>query len=213
MTKPILLISSALLLSQCAHHGSHNASIAVGRYNELAGQEGKAAKKYRVTMKFIENGKVAAAPVLVARPGQDVEVKIQQSFVYPNDYKPAKTAKISMPASKASAPVTPITPTGYETRKLGYSASLNIRRNGGFVVVKGMLSHEKFAGFSRAPGEAISPLVDTRTKTLLSDNRVDLPNFVRSETPLYVAGLPGVEHVVDLPAIPAKVVITCEPIE
>jgi hypothetical protein len=106
--------------------------------------------------------------------------------------------------------VTPTTPKDFATRHLGYTGTFTVEPRGAFVIIRGMLTHEKFAGFSRAPGEAISPIVDGRNQVVLSDNRVDLPNFVRSETPVYIAGLPGVPHVIELPAIPGKVTITCE---
>jgi hypothetical protein len=215
MTKPLGFLASALLLVQCSHSNSGNASIAVGRYSELAGQDQKSPKKYRVALKFIEKDQTTASPALLVRPGEEVKIEMLREFVYPNDFKPAETPRITMPASNRQGvyPVTPITPTEFVTRDLGYTASLSVEPRGGFVVIKGMLSHEKFAGFSRAPGEAISPLVDAERKVVLSDNRVDLPNFVRSETPIYVAGLPGVAHFIDLPSIPGKVSITCEPVD
>lgn len=221
MTKPFVFLASAMLLAQCSHSNSGNASIAAGRYSELAGQDKKSPKKYRVTMKFIENGQTTSSPTLVAKPGKEVKIQMLREFVYPNDFKLAQMPRITMSASsqqgnlsakKGVFPVTPTTPTGFVTRDLGYTASLSVEPNGGFVVIKGMLTHEKFAGFSRAPGEAISPLVDASRKILITENRVDLPNFVRSETPIYIAGLPGVAHVIDLPTIPGKVSITCEPV-
>jgi hypothetical protein len=222
MTKPFVLLASAMLLAQCSHSNSGNASIAVGRYSELAGQDKKSPKKYRVTMKFIENGQTTSSPTLVTKPGKEVKVEMLREFVYPNDFKLAETPRLRMsaasrqenfPATKGIFPVTPTTPTGFVTRDLGYTASLSVEPNGGFIVIKGMLTHEKFAGFSRAPGEAISPLVDAEQKILLTENRVDLPNFVRSETPIYIAGLPGVAHVIDLPTIPAKISISCEAVD
>jgi hypothetical protein len=222
MTKPLVFLASAMLLAQCSHSNSGNASIAVGRYSELAGQEKKSPKKYRLTMTFIEKGQTPSSPTLVTKPGKEVKIQMLREFVYPNDFKLAETPRLTMatasrqgnlPATKGIFPVTPTTPTGFVTRDLGYTASLSVEPNGGFVVIKGMLTHEKFAGFSRAPGEAISPLVDAKNRVVITDNRVDLPNFVRSETPVYVAGLPGVAHVIDLPTIPAKVSITCEPMD
>ncbi|MCW1916682.1 hypothetical protein OJ996_24055 [Luteolibacter sp. GHJ8] len=215
MVKPSAILVSALVLTQCSPSNSGNASIALGQYSELATQDRKSPKKYRVTMKFIENNQVTSSPAIIAKRGQEAKIEMLREFVYPDDFKPAETSRLTMEASKQKGifPVTPTTPKRFATRDLGYTASLSVEPQGGFVVIKGLLSHEKFAGFSRAPGEAISPLVDAGSKVLLTDNRVDLPNFVRSETPLYVAGLPGVEHVVDLPAIPAKVAIICEPVE
>ncbi len=214
MTKPTVLLALASIVSSCSHQTADHSSIPLGRYAELAGQETKSAKKYRLTMSFTGKDEVLTAPSLVARPGKEVKVEMLREFVYPDDFKPAETSKLKMAAAMTSGvyPVTPTTPTKFEKRNLGYVGTFTVEPRGAFVIIKGMLSHEKFAGFSRAPGEAISPIVDAKTKLVFSDNRVDLPNFVRSETPVYIAGLPGVPHKIDLPAIPGSVTITCEPI-
>ncbi len=212
MVKTLVPASLVLLLSQCSHDTAGNPSIAASRYSELSGQNAKAAGKYRLTMTFSGQDEVVTAPSIVARPGKEVKVEMLREFIYPTDFKPAEMSKVKMAASTSNGvfPVTPTTPKDFATRNLGYTGTFTVEPRGGFVIIRGLLSHEKFAGFSRAPGEAISPIVDGRNQVVISDNRVDLPNFVRSETPVYIAGLPGVPHVIDLPAIPGKVTITCE---
>jgi hypothetical protein len=215
MVKTFAVVSSALLLSQCSHDTAGNPSIAANRYSELSGQSAKASGKYRLTMTFSGKDETITAPALVARPGKEMKVEMLREFIYPIDFEPAEMSTLKMAAATSSTvfPVTPTTPKKYATRDVGTSGTFTVEPRGAFVIIRGMLTHEKFAGFSRAPGEAISPIVDGRNQVVLSDNRVDLPNFVRSETPVYIAGLPGVPHKIDLPAIPGSVTITCEPVD
>lgn len=215
MVKTLAFVSTALLLCQCSHDTTGNPSIAANRYSELSGQSAKAPGKYRLTMTFSGKDETITAPVLVARPGKEMTVEMLREFIYPIDFQPAEMTTLKMAASTSAVvfPVTPTTPKKYATRALGTTATFTVEPRGAFVIIRGKLSHEKFAGFSRAPGEAISPIVDGRNQIVLTDNRVDLPNFVRSETPVYIAGLPGVPHKIDLPAIPGSVTITCEPVD
>lgn len=215
MTKPLVLLALAGIVSSCSNGTTGNPSIAVGRYADLAGQDTKSPKKYRLTLTFTGNDEVQTATPMVARPGKEMKVEMLREFFYPTDFGPAEVTTLKMPASSSSGafPVTPTTPKKFVTRNLGTTGTFTVEPRGAFVIIKGTLSHEKFAGFSRAPGEAISPLVDGRNQILLTDNRVDLPNFVRSETPVYIAGLPGVPHKIDLPAIPGSVTITCDPVD
>jgi hypothetical protein len=218
MKKPLVLISFAALLSNCSHQTAANAPVASGRYAELAGQPTKSPKHYRVTLNFEGKGEAAnQSPALVVRPGQTAKIEAIREFIYPSDYGLAEASAVKLPVAspgKAGASaVTPSTPKNFVTKNLGYTGEVSVRPQGAFVVIKGMLAYEKFAGFSRAPGEAISPLVEARNGKLITDNRVDLPNFIRSETPLYIAGLPGVPHTIDLPGVPGKVTVTCTPID
>jgi hypothetical protein len=219
MLRTVFPATLALLLSQCAHDPGGNPSIAASRYSELSGEIPRPAGKYRITMTFSGKDEVVTAPSIVSRPGKEMKVEMLREFVYPTDFKPAEMSKVKMPASNfpnsaGVFPVTPTSPKDFTTRQLGYTGTFTVEPRGAFVIIRGMISHERFAGFSRAPGEAISPIVDGRNpQVVISDNRVDLPNFVRSETPVYIAGLPGVPHVIDLPAIPGKVTLTCEPVD
>jgi hypothetical protein len=212
MVKTLAVVSSALLLCQCSHETAGNRSIDARSYSELSGKNTKPAARYRLTMTLSSKDETVTAPVVVARPGKEMNVAMLREFIYPVDFKPAEMAPLetAAPTSSDVFPVTPTTPTKFATRKLGTIGTFTVEPRGAFVIIRGMLSHEKFAGFSRAPGEAISPIVAGRTQVVLTENRVDLPNFVRSETPIYIAGLPGVPHVIDLPAIPGKVTVTCE---
>jgi len=210
MKRPLGLLPLAALLSQCS---TSTQPVAADRLAELSAQKAKAPKRYKIQLEFKgEDGKTENAPTLTARPGQQAQVAALREFVYPVSYQLADfSATLRKPVSTKSFPVTPVTPTAFTKRNLGYTVELTARPHGAYVLVEGKIIHEKFAGFSRAPGEAISPIVDAKSKITITDNRVDLPNFVRSETPLYTAGLPGVPQVIDLPGVPGSVTITVTP--
>ena len=212
MLRMLFPVSLVLVLSQCGHDKTGNPSIAASRYSELSGERTRPAASYRLTVTFTNKEETVTAPSIVTRPGKQARVEMLREFIYPVDFSPAEMPKVKMNAAAEGAvfPLTPSTPTEFATRQLGYTGTLTVEPKGAFVIIRGLLTYDRFAGFSRAPGEAISPIVDGRRNTVLSDNRVDLPNFVRSETPIYIAGLPGVPHVIDRPAIPGTVTITCE---
>ncbi|WP_035604130.1 hypothetical protein [Haloferula sp. BvORR071] len=215
MKKALLLAGSAALLSQCAP--STTSTVSVDRYAELSNRATKEPRHYAISVEFHEGkgkGVVVKAPVQTVRPGKEASFAMQREFVYPAAYQLAElTPKLTMKISSSSFPVSPATPTAFTRRDLGYRAVLTAKPQGGFVVVQGSISHEKFVGFSRAPGEAISPIVDASSKVVLTENRVEMPNFVRSETPVFISGLPGVPHVIDLPGIPGSATVTVVPVD
>jgi hypothetical protein len=216
MIKAPALLSASLLFCQCSHDPAANPSIAASRYSELSVQPAKAVSKYRITLIFSDKDGTITAPTLLAKTGKKVKIEMLKEFIYPTDFEPAEMSKLKMAAStdKRAFPVTPTTPKDFETRQLGTTGTFTVETRGAFVIIRGLLSHERFAGFSRAPGEAISPIVDGRNpQVVLTDNRVDLPNFVRSETPVYIAGLPGVPHKIELPALSGSVTVICDAID
>ena len=213
MKTPLVILSSCLLAS-CSSGPASNPSISAGRYAALA--EGKTAKTpaaYRLTVEITEKGGTVYRSAADLQPGARTGIKQVREFIYPSEYRLAESAQLKLPTSGDSPVLTPVTPTAYETKEVGYTGELEVRQQGGFIVVTGALKHLSFDGFTRAPGEAVSPLVDARTGNLITENTVQLPRFTTTETPVYIAGLPGKTHVVDLPSIPAKLKITCEPLE
>lgn len=209
MKIPFAILSAGLLAS-CGKDLASNPSIASGRYAELAGQETRIPKSYLVAVKFTGKGGEIEPEAINLRPGQKMAIKQTREFIYPAEYALADASQVKLPASQKA--VSPVTPVSFAKKDLGYTGELKIEQRGAFVVVRGDIQHLKFDGFSRAPGEAVSPLIDASSRTIISDNRVDLPNFTRTETPVFVAGLPGRPHVIDLPSVPAKMTITCEPV-
>lgn len=214
MNKHFVLLSSALLLVNCSHQAASNSPISINRFASLTEGKPAAAKEYQLRVVIEEKGKPVNESLLVARPGREAKLSQVKDFTYPSAYQLPAVSTLKVPASVSPRPypVTPSTPTDFVTKKLGYTGSFSVTAEGGFVIIKGMISNEKFIGFSRAPGEAISPIKEADTRVLLTDNRVDLPNFVKTETPVFVAGLPGVGHKIELPGSEGSVTITCEPL-
>jgi len=215
MKKILLLVGSVSVLSQCTSNTA-TSSVAAERYAELSGRSTKAPREYAITLEFKDSKGKPTQPkpiTVTAKPGREATVAIEQEFIYPAAYQPAEVTEFTRKTFTGLYPVTPATPTDFQTRNLGYRAVLKAKPQGGFVVVQGTVSHEKFIGFIRAPGEGISPIVDGSRKVVLTENRVDLPNFVRSETPIFIAGLPGVAQVIDLPGVPGSLTVTVVPQE
>ena len=210
--KNLAVLSLGLLLCQCSAPGT--GGIAADRYAELSGRTPMPAASYRLEVTFKGDGE-SRSVALQARPGKKVPLAMTREFVYPDGYRLAQTAPVRrVPASSNGiAPVTPVTPISFTKKDLGLTGSLSVRQEGAFVIVTGTVVHERFAGFSRAPGEAIAPIHHAGGGGPVTDNRVDLPNFVRCETPVYIAGLPGVPHTVELPAVPGRITIVCAPAE
>ncbi|QJE98635.1 hypothetical protein [Luteolibacter luteus] len=214
MTKPLFLLASTVLLANCSQQTASNPSISIDHLADLSGGKPVVAKEYRLRVVIEEKGKIVNESTLAARPGKEAKFSMTREFVYPSAYQLAAVSTLKVPASTSPRPypVTPSTPKEFVTRDLGYTGSLTVKPEGGFLVIKGMLANESFIGFSRAPGEAISPIKDAKTRVTLTENRVDLPNFVRSETPVFIAGLPGVPHKIELPGVKGSVTITAEPV-
>ena len=215
MKKPIVLLVSALVLANCSQQGASNSSISINRFASLTEGKPAAAREYQLRVVIEEKGKPVNESLLVTRPGKEAKLSQVKDFIYPSAYQLPEVSKLKVSASASPRPypVTPSTPEDFVTKELGYTGSFSVKPEGGFLIIKGMLSNEKFIGFSRAPGEAISPIKDADTRMILTDNRVDLPNFVKTETPIFIAGLPGVGHKIELPGLDGSVTITCEPLK
>lgn len=214
MKKPLVLLASALLLANCSQQTASNSSISIDRLASLNQGKPAVAKEYQLRVVIAEKGKPVNESILVTRPGKEAKLSLTKGFVYPSAYQLPEVSTLKIPASTSPRPypVTPSTPKDFVTKDLGYTGAFTVKAEGGFLIIKGMLSNERFVGFSRAPGEAISPIKDAETRATLTENRVDLPNFVRSETPIFIAGLPGVGHKIELPGIDGSVTITVEPL-
>jgi hypothetical protein len=214
MKTPLVLLSSALLLANCSQQTASNPSIPLNRYASLSDQAAGAAKEYRVTVKIQEKGEPVNESIFKVRPGKEAKLAMTKEFTYPSAYQLPEFSTLKVPASVSPRPfpVTPSTPTDFVTKNLGYTGAFTVKPQGGFLIIKGTLMNEKFTGFSRAPGEAISPIQDADSRVILTENLVELPNFIRSETPIFIAGLPGVGHTIELPGVKGSVTITCEPV-
>jgi len=76
----------------------------------------------QLMMRGLDNNKAAdimARPSVVTRSGQAANVFIGREFIYPTEYEPPELPSSVGTSGDGSFPVTPATPTAFETRELG----------------------------------------------------------------------------------------------
>jgi hypothetical protein len=153
------------------------------------------AEKVRITARVIaRDGDTLTLPVIIARPGRSGTAEVTREFVYPVGYELASTGGTKVKGPNAM--LNSLTPTSFKKRPTGLHMTVTPKIRGPFIELSGSFSLSEFAGFARAPGQAISPITDSSGRNLLSENRVDVPEFVTKEFEIYSAGLPNTEQAI-----------------
>ncbi len=158
------------------------------------------------------------------RKGQRVKVEVIREFPYPTEFDPPQDNTIDKELDKirlrsgggGSFPVTPTTPQAFEFRNLGWTLSeLDVRPQGGSLLVSGIFRETTFDGFVRNAGEVFSPITTDDGAVVLTDNKVLSPAFSDRDTRFIVAALPGKSYLtrLNLKQPDAFLEITCEPKE
>lgn len=62
---------------------------------------------------------IMAKPAVVTRSGQQASIEVIREFIYPTEYEPPELPNSVGSDSSGSFPVTPATPTAFETKELG----------------------------------------------------------------------------------------------
>ncbi|MFD0892177.1 tetratricopeptide repeat protein [Luteolibacter ambystomatis] len=135
------------------------------------------------------------APSVMARPGQKATIEIIREFIYPTEYEPPElpnsvgTSSISNPlgpglgsSSVGLFPVTPATPTAFQTRNTGVTLEIepNIADNDFTIDLRFVPEIVEFEGFINYGSPIQSPSSDAlgnpRTVTI-TENRIEMPVF------------------------------------
>jgi general secretion pathway protein D len=138
---------------------------------------------------------IMAKPSTVTRSGQASTVSIVREFIYPTEYEPPELPNSVGTDGQGSFPVTPATPTAFETREVGIILEVLpvADANKRFVDITLNPSFVEFDGFvnygspitSSVPG----PLGLTEVPVKITDNNILMPVFStqRANTQLTVA--------------------------
>ncbi len=132
------------------------------------------------------------APSVTAKSGQKATIEIIREFIYPTEYEPPElpnevgvfndTALPGQATPAASFPVTPATPTAFETRNTGVTLEIEptIGEND-FVIdlrfVPEIVEFEGFINYGSPIQTSGTDVLGNSVITVLTENRIEMPVF------------------------------------
>jgi beta-lactamase regulating signal transducer with metallopeptidase domain len=133
---------------------------------------------------------LCAAPTLTTRSGQRANIDFVREFCYPTEFDPPQ---IRLPGDAkvpegSPWPVTPTTPTAFEMRPVGIRMEVDANIVGpNSIRLEAAPEVTNFDGFINFG----SPIIDPKTGTVLSENRIFQPIFETSKLTFNVTLLDG----------------------
>lgn len=132
------------------------------------------------------------APSVTARSGQKAKIEIIREFIYPTEYEPPElptqvgsdtvTGGIGTGAGVSSFPVTPATPTAFETRNTGVTLEIEptIGENDFMIDLRfapEIVEFEGFVNYGSPIQSGGSDLLGNPVQIVLTENRIEMPVF------------------------------------
>lgn len=129
------------------------------------------------------------APSVTARSGQTATIEVIREFIYPTEYEPPE-----LPASigatggniaggaAPSIPVTPATPTAFETKNTGVTLEIEptIGENDFVIDIRFLPEIVEFEGFINYGSPILAPSTDllgNPITSVITENRIEMPVF------------------------------------
>ncbi len=129
---------------------------------------------------------VMARPSILTRSGQASSILIAREFIYPTEYEPPELPTSVGTGSDGGFPVTPATPTAFETRELGISLEVLpvADANKRYVDITLNPSITEFEGFVNYGSPITSPVSGLfgTTSVTLTENQILMPVFNTQKT-------------------------------
>ena len=132
------------------------------------------------------------APSVTAKSGQKATIEIIREFIYPTEYEPPELPNsvgtssggsiVGGGSSSGSFPVTPATPTAFETRNTGVTLEIEptIGEND-FVIdlrfVPEIVEFEGFINYGSPIQSSSTDALGNSVVTVLTENRIEMPIF------------------------------------
>ena len=135
---------------------------------------------------------IMTAPSVMARPGQKATIEIIREFIYPTEYEPPELPNTVGTTSGlggegvsggGSFPVTPATPTAFETRNTGVTLEIepNVGANDSLIELRFAPEIVEFEGFinygSPITAPAVNPITGASVPLTITENRIEMPVF------------------------------------
>ncbi|GHC44695.1 Amuc_1098 family type IV pilus outer membrane protein [Roseibacillus persicicus] len=132
---------------------------------------------------------IMTAPSVLARSGETATIEIIREFIYPTEYEPPElpnqvgaTGGIGGGTGSGIFPVTPSTPTAFETRNTGVTLEIQPTIGANDYVIDLRFAPEivEFEGFINYGSPITSPASDAfgnPTNVTITENRIEMPVF------------------------------------
>ena len=136
---------------------------------------------------------IMTAPSVVARPGQNATIEIIREFIYPTENEPPELPNqvggnigggqtVGLGQSGGGFPVTPATPTSFDTKKTGVTLEVEpqVGANDNVIDLRFSPSVVEFEGFVNYGSPITSPASDALgnpVQIVITENRIEMPVF------------------------------------
>lgn len=132
---------------------------------------------------------IMTAPSVLARSGETATIEIIREFIYPTEYEPPElpnqvgaTGGIGGDSGAGIFPVTPSTPTAFETRNTGVTLEIQPTIGANDFVIDLRFAPEivEFEGFINYGSPITSPATDmfgNPVQVVITENRIEMPVF------------------------------------
>lgn len=123
---------------------------------------------------------LTSAPSVTCKSGQEGTIELIREFIYPTEYEAPKAPKDGAP-NGGSFPITPATPTAFETTNLGIEASFKGTKNAkGIIDFDFTFQRRSFQGFVNYGSPIMAPATTVFGRTVevtITENRIEMPVF------------------------------------
>ncbi|MGB0992703.1 MAG: hypothetical protein ACPG32_09570 [Akkermansiaceae bacterium] len=109
-------------------------------------------------------------------------MKSTREFIYPIAYRAAQVDSLQS--------VTPVTPTAFAKKEIGYVANITATRRGHYIVLQGEIIYTTFLGFTKITDDFARPIVDAKGNTITA-NTVEMPRFASYTSAVFIVLKPG----------------------
>jgi general secretion pathway protein D len=136
---------------------------------------------------------IMTAPSVVARPGQNATIEIIREFIYPTEYEPPELPnQVGATGNNGGVglgggggggfPVTPATPTSFDTKKTGVTLEVEpqVGANDNVIDLRFSPTIVEFEGFVNYGSPITSPASDALgnpVQIVITENRIEMPVF------------------------------------
>lgn len=212
--KPSSFLAALLLGTLCSCSSLPENTVTIDQYKEWKSAAPLQAREFRITARLeSEKGEATTFGPVVAKAGREAVINVTRDFIYPDKFDLPQlrpTEEGQGDSTVIAVPVTPTTPTSFNTRDVGDILKISARPEGAFVELSGSLTTITASRGIQSQAEAVSPISDSKKRLMFTANSSMQPEFKTTESLIYSAGLVTSEHRIPLKDDKRVLVVKCE---